>query len=240
MFRKVIFSLAVACIPFVAFGAETPLHSIAVAGEAELLLPPDYATIQLGVVTQAPLVGDALAENSARMSRVIAAIAALDIADKDIRTSTFDIQPRYEPLQPGAYEGDAFRTVVGYYVSNKVTVTVRDLTNVAKIIDDSVKAGANASGNVSFKINDVSAHLDDARRRAVENAHHKAQILADAAHIHLGPAISVTDNEANTSYGGDTAGTIETVVVTGSRIPTPIEPGSVSVKATVTVVYSTR
>src|ERR1700733_13906226 len=92
-----------------ALAADTPEHAIAVAGEAELLLPPDYATIELGVVTQAPIVSDALADNSARMTRVIEAVKAQGIAEKDIRTSTFLIQPKYEKSPAGDYGYEEFR-----------------------------------------------------------------------------------------------------------------------------------
>ena len=224
-----------------ALADETPPHTIAVSGEAELLLPPDYASIELGVVTQAPLVGDALADNSARMTRVIAAMKALGIADKDIQTSKFLIQPKFEPLPQGQYGDEDFRTIVGYYISNKVTVTLKDLSKVAKIIDASVTAGANASGTVTFGVNGLTARFDDARQKAVEAAYHKADVLTRAAHLHLGPAISITDNEANMSYNGRVGyGATETVVVTGSRIPTPIEPGLVSIHSTVTILYATQ
>lgn len=226
--------------------ATTPPHSIAVAGEAEVYLPPDYATIELGVVTQAPLVGDALAENSARMTQVIAAIRASGILDKDIHTSTFLIQPKYEKMDQGNYDTEQFRTITGYYISNKVTVTVRDMTKIAAIIDASVKAGANASGNVNFQIDSLTAHLDEARRKAIETARHKAEVLTQAAHVNLGSAISITDNEADVSYNDETRGYnyygngVETVVVTASRVPTPIEPGLISIISKVTIVYALR
>lgn len=241
MTRTAICLLALCLTALPALAEETPPHTIAVAGEVELLLPPDYATIELGVVTQGPLVGDALAENSVRMTRVIDAVKSLGISEKDIRTSTFLIQPKYEKILAGEFDTEAFRTIVGYFISNKVSVTVKDLTNVAKIIDQSVKAGANASGTVSFNVNGLTAHLDEARRKAIENAHHKAEVLTEAAHIQLGPAISITDNQADMSYNGRAdLGSVETVVVTGARAPTPIEPGLVSIHSTVTVVYATR
>jgi uncharacterized protein YggE len=225
--------------------AVTPLHTIAVSGDAELLIPPDFAKVELGVITQAPSVGDALAENSARMSRVIDAMKALGISEKDIRTSAFVIQPKYEKMASGEYDAEQFRTITGYYISNKVSVTVKDLSNVAKIIDESVKAGANASGAIEFGVNSVTTRVDEARRKAVETAYHRAQVLTEAAHMKLGTALSITDNQAETSYDNGTRGYTnqygyETVVVTGSRVPTPIEPGLISITAKVTVVYATR
>jgi uncharacterized protein YggE len=220
-------------------------HTIVVAGQAELMIPPDFATIELGVISQAPLVGDALADNSARMTRVIDAMKALGIPDKDVRTSTFVIEPKFEKSESGDYDAQRFRTIVGYYISNKVSVRVRNLANVAKIIDESVKAGANASGNVGFEIDALTQHMDEVRQKAIEDARHKAQVLADAAHMKLGPALSIVDNQSDTSYDGQSRGyygynALETVVVTGSRLPTPIEPGLVTLMSKVTVVYATR
>jgi uncharacterized protein len=102
-----------------------------------------------------------------------------------------------------------------------------------------VSAGANSSGEVIFSVKNLSAHLDDARRKAIENAHHKAQVLTDAS-VKLGPAISITDNEANTSFNSQARTGVETVVVTAERRATPIEPGLVTIHSTVTVVYSVR
>jgi len=241
MIKSSVFVLAACFAVAPALADETTPHTIAVAGEAQLLLPPDTATIELGVITEAPLVGDALADNSARMTKVIAAVRDLGIQDKDIRTSTFLIQPKYEKQDTRDYDTEAFRTIVGYYISNKITVTVKDLSNIARIIDESIKAGANASGTVTFNVNKLTAHLDDARRAAVESARHKAEVLTEAAHLTLGPALSITDNQADSSYNNrPDAGSIETVVVTGSRVPTPIEPGLVSITSTVTVIYATK
>ncbi len=223
-----------------ALADETPQNAVAVQGEAEIQLPPDYAELELGVVTQGPVVGDALNDNNARMSRVVQAIEALGIAERDIRTSDFAIQPKYEKLPQGEYDIEDFRSIVGYAVANKVTVTVRNLPLVARIIDESVKAGANASSRVSFEVDHLTAHLDDARRQAVESAHHKAEVLSEAAQVKLGRAISITDNQADTSYNGRPQRfAIETIVVSASRFPTPIEPGLVTIHSAVTVVYDT-
>ncbi len=224
---------------------ETPLHAIAVAGEAQSWINPDYATIEIGVITQGPLVGDALSDNNARMSKVIGALRRLGIADGDIHTSNFDISPKYQKMEPGEYDEDALRPIVGYKVANKVTVTVTDMTKIARIVDTSVEAGANASGKIDFHVHHVGDYMDKVRSAAIENARHKAQVLTAAAHAELGAVLSITDNESNTSYNGRAGGTrdmddMEMVVVTGSRIPTPVLPGQISISAQVTVLYATQ
>lgn len=226
-----------------ALAEETPNHSIAVAGEAELLLPADYATITVGVVTQAKTVGEALAENNERMTRVITALRNLGIHDADIRTSKFNIAPRYEPQVQGQYyDSDALRAIIGYYVSNQVDVIVRDMTKVSRIVDAAADAGANSAGSIRFDLKNYADNFDKARKAAVESARHKAEVLAAAAHLELGRALSVTDNEADRSYDGRPSGGAETVVVTGSRTPTPtpILPEQVRIVARVTVLYAVK
>lgn len=224
-----------------AFADQTPPHTIAVMGEAEIRLPPGYATVEAGVITQGPVVGDALAENNAKMGKVIDALRLLGISDADIHTSNFSIQPKYEKPAQGDYDNDALRSIVGYLVANKVTVTVTDMTKIAKIIDASVQAGANASGEVDFRVKNLTEQMDRARVAAVENARHKALVLTTAAHLSLGPALSITDNQASTDYNGRAGGgNFETVIVTASRIPTPILAGQIAITSEVTVVYAVK
>lgn len=124
-----------------AFADQTLPHTIAVQGEAEIKLPPDYATVEVGVIAQGSVAGDALAENNAKMSKVIDTLRTLGIADADIHTSNFAIQPKYEKRPQGDYDDDTLRPIVGYLVSNNVIVTVTDMTKITKVIDASVQAG---------------------------------------------------------------------------------------------------
>jgi uncharacterized protein YggE len=82
--------------------------------------------------------------------------------------------------------------------------------------------------------------MDDARRAAVANAYHKAGVLTDAAHVRLGRALSITDNQASSEYNGRAGSNLETVIVTAERRETPILPGQITLTSQVTVVFQTR
>jgi hypothetical protein len=235
--------MAAILLAWPALAADTPMHSIAVEGQAEVKVMPDYATIDIGVVSQNAIVADALSDNGAKMSRVIAAIRVLGIPEADIQTSDFAITPKYQKRAPGeGYDSDDMRPIVGYSIMNSVKVTVSDLAKVAKIIDATVQVGANASSSVEFAVRDPARYLDQVRAAAVDAAHHKAEVFTAAAHLKLGRALSVTDNRANASYndrpGTDRAG-IEMVVVTAQKTTTPILSGEIAISAEVTVVYAT-
>ena len=105
----------------------------------------------------------------------------------------------------------------------------------------SVRAGANASGKVNFQIKNLVQYMDKIRAAAVDAAHHKAEILTAAAHVGLGPAISITENQADTYYNDNTGpGLRAEVVVTAEKIAAPIAPGQITIKSAVTVVYATK
>lgn len=215
-----------------AAGAGEPAHTISVRGEARISLPPELAAIDLGVTNQGDTAAKALADNAAKMAKVIAAIRAQGIRTDAIKTAAFQIQPRYAKRTSGDYDDEALRPIVGYAVSNRVAVTLDKLGSVSKVIDAAVAAGANSADSVTFSLKNPERALDAARAEAVKAARHKAEILAAAAGATLGRAIAIADDQAAPRYGNE-----ETVFVTAKRVATPIEPGEISLTVTVGVVY---
>jgi uncharacterized protein YggE len=216
-------------------------HRIMVSGSAEVRLPPDFANIDLGVLTQGKTVTAALSENNERMARVVDALHALGVQDKDIQTTTFAVTPQY-PRIPNTYEDDTTQPIVGYYITNKVTVRVADLTKIAKIIDISFRAGANTGGQVTFEVANGAERLDAVRQAAVADARHKAEVLAAAAQVRLGPAISVTDTPYHPSFsaGYSPPPFVPPPAINMALREAPILPGQISLTAMVTVIYETR
>jgi len=219
-------------------------HSIAVDGSATIAVPPDYATITLGVVSQANAVADALGENSAKMHRVIEALKAIGIPERDIATTDFSIQPRYEKVPAGQeYDSDDMRAIAGYAVRNNVRVTIGDLSKIAKVIDVSVNAGANASNQVNFALRDPSQLLDKVRIAAMEAARHKAEVFAAAAHLKLIRVLSVSDGRTGLGGAYSDYQTVPIVVTaekaTTERQPTPVLYSDIGISDSVTVVYAT-
>jgi uncharacterized protein YggE len=170
--------------------AETPPPAISVTGEATVSVPPDLAEINGGVTTEAKTARDASAANNKAMSAVLQALKASGIAEKDIQTSRLSLQPQSAPIK-----GDRGpMQIVGYRASNRVTVTVRDVTKVANAIDALVSSGANDISGISFMVSQASKLLDDARAKAIEDAHRKADIYARAAGVTLGAPLNISEH----------------------------------------------
>ena len=152
---------------------------------------PDIATIRAGVVTQAPTAAAALSENAARMTRVIQALKAAGIAERDIMTSSVGLSPQYR------YQQNEAPVITGYQASNNVSVKFRDIAKSGAALDALVKAGANQIDGPSMSIDKPGAALDEARAEAVKTARTRAELYAKAAGLRVVRIVSINENGEN-------------------------------------------
>ncbi len=164
---------------------------IIVTGQGEASVAPDMAILQLGVTQQASTAREALDASNKAMADIIADMKKEGIADRDLQTSSFSVNPVYVYPKPEA--PDQTPKIVGYQVNNTLVVRVRDMTKVGQVLDKSVTLGVNQGGNISFTNDDPAATLTEARTRAVKDAMAKAKTLADAAGVSLGKVIEITE-----------------------------------------------
>jgi len=155
------------------------------SGEGTAYAAPDIAVLSSGVVSTAPSAREALDANTAAMAKLIESFKTAGIADKDIATSGFSVQPRYVYSQrnDGVQEPPK---ITGYEVRNTVTVKVRDLSKLGGVLDTAVTEGSNQIDNLSFDIDDKAALMNEARRKALADARAKAELYAEAAGVKLG------------------------------------------------------
>ena len=170
--------------------SEQPVPQIRVTGQAEATMVPDMALLQLTVMREATTAREALDANSRAMAEVIAAMSSAGVADKDLQTSNFSIQPRYTYPKP---RNENPPMLVGYVVRNSLQVKVRDLGNLGTLLDRSVSLGVNEGGNVQFTNDDPTAALAEARARAVKDALTRARTMADAAGVELGELLQLSE-----------------------------------------------
>jgi hypothetical protein len=189
--RTLIVATALACMASSAFGQVTP-PTISVSGEATISVPPDLAQIDSGVTTEAKTAREASEANNKAMGIVLLALKNAGIAEKDFQTSRLSLSPQ---SAPGRNPNAPFQ-IVGYRASNRVTVTIRDITKVADTIDILVGSGANEISGISFMVSKASKLLDDARSEAIVDAKRKAEIYAQAANVMLGAPISISEETA--------------------------------------------
>ena len=167
---------------------------IQVTGMGEATLVPDMAEVQLAVTREADTARAALDANNEAMTTVLAALREEGIEERDLQTSGFSIQPRM--VYPSDREENPTPRIVGYTVSNQLSVRVRDLSRLGTIIDRSVTLGVNEGGHIAFSHSDPASAIDEARTEAVRDALRRARTLATAAGGSLGRVRMITEQDA--------------------------------------------
>jgi uncharacterized protein YggE len=200
-------------------------HTLTVSGEAEVKAVPDQAELSAGVVTQSATAADALATNSKAMNRVFATLKQLGIPEKSMRTSEFTVSPQYQNRN-----GNAER-IVGYQVSNSVSVTIDDLARLGPAIDVLVGSGANSLGSVTFEIRDPKPLEAQARADAIRDAMLKAETYAKAAGLQLGPIVNISEGSEQPRP------MFRAMAMAPSNAAPPIAAGEQSVSASVSVTF---
>ncbi len=177
-----------------AAAADQPREAtIIVSGEGEVSIAPDMAVLTMSVVRQAETAAAALAANNEAMAKVLSALKAQTIAERDLQTSDFSVQPQYrqDAVVNGGYEAPQ---IAGYVVQNTLTVRVRDLKNLGGVIDQSVKLGVNQGGEIRFTNDKPEDAIAGARKAAVAEAVAKAKLLTEAAGVGLGRVVEISEN----------------------------------------------
>ena len=205
--------------PDLAGGASEASGGITVNGTGTVQAVPDQAQFSLGVETKGPTAREALAANSERMRRVLAALDAAGVAKGDVQTQDVSVSRSYP-------DND-------YSADNSVSVTIRDLAQAGSILDAASNAGANNVYGPTLSRSNQDELQAKALREAVDNARAKARALAEAAGVHLGSVTAITESGAEPMPYYD--------VALAKRTPTPeapIEPGKQEIQATVRVTFA--
>ena len=215
--------------------------TITVTGTAVVALEPDYAQLSMGVETENAVVADAQAENARIMDAVIAALKAAGLADKDIKTTDFNVYSSYR-YEVGP-DGVQTSTLV-YHVSNALRVTVRDLDKVGTYIDAAARAGANQINSLTFLSHDTKDAYTQALQEACADAQQKADTIAAALGVTIRGIEEVSMPEYvqaapvfnNAMYARKTAaGAVEM-----EEADTAIIAGGLSVSANVQIVFEIK
>ena len=221
-------------VPVVAAG-----HSVlTVSADGRSTRAPDLAVFGAGVTTQGKTAAEALAANSRSMTQVIASLKRAGIAERDIQTSNLSVNPVYaEPRRlPGGSTEPRTPEIVGYQVSNSVSVRQRKLGDYGKVIDTLVTAGANQVNGPAFQLDDAEVALDEARIAAMAKARARADLYARAAGLKVVRILSISESGG---YYAPPPVLFARDMAAGAPPPppAPVQPGELQLTANVTVLF---
>jgi len=204
--------------------------SITVDGVGEVNATPDTAHVTVGVVTDAATAGEALKQNSQRMAELIKTLKGLGIEEKSIQTSNFNVSPRRNFDQRGKQPPE----ILGYTVTNLVTVKVRGIDRLGPLLDSVVQAGSNQVQGISFSFDDPQKLLDQARQKAIEDARHRAEVYAAATGVKVGPVKLIREQGVGVPRPMMAAPMMRGMAAEG----VPIAAGEQSITANVNVTFA--
>lgn len=203
---------------------------IHVSGSSTVQAPPDIATMQVGVQTFAAKAEEAVAENNGKVEATIASLLEKGVAEADIQTDSFNISPQRE------YKANRPPVVIGFNVSNMLSVKIRNLDRVGKILQATIDVGANNVYGLTFSIEDPTLLKQQARKLAIEDAQARAEVMATAAGVTVGKPIRIQE----TSWGGPIvrSDSLEKAAVAAD---VPIQPpGEIDLTINLQVVFEIR
>jgi uncharacterized protein YggE len=204
-----------------------------VNGEGKVSVTPDLAVLQLGIEAQSTTVSDAQSQASAAMDAVMKVLKDNGVADKDIKTQYFSINRVTRWVDKTQTE-----EVIGYRVTNLVTVKIRAIAKAGDIIDTVAEAGGDLTriNSISFTVENPAAAQKEAREKAMADAKAKAEQLAKASGVTLGKPTYVNDTSYFATYAVPMAGGF--AGRDAAAVSTPISPGETDITVNIQVTYA--
>lgn len=221
-------------------------RSFSVSADSKTTAVPDIAQFSFSVITQGGKdIANLQRENTEKTNRAIGVAKAAGVEDKDIQTSVYSIEPRYQYFsclsngKNGAARPCPPPEIVGYSVTQTVSVKVRDFEKISEILSGVVQSGVNSVSQLSFTIDDPAEVENQARKEAMSKAIAKAESIAAAGKFRLGRLLSVSEGGFSPfRYGFEKAAPL---AIGGADAELPvIEPGSQEVTVNVTLTYEIK
>lgn len=224
-----------------------PDRVFTVSGEGKVVAVPDIAQLSISVLTEGRKnLTDLQKQNTDKINRIISYLKEQGLGQKDIKTEYYNISPRYQyfscppgPVPLGVETYPEIRPcppseIIGYSISQSISVKVRDLSKVGALLTGAVEGGANNVSGPNFTVDDPHVLENQAREEAVSKAREKAKSVARAGGFRLGKVISIQEEFVSPYLP-------IAFEARGGAIPFPsIEPGSQEIVVNVTLTYEIK
>ncbi len=231
--------LAVAAIVIVALAMANRINNqdrFSITGSGTVYAKADIANLEVGLRTGAKkTAAEATADSSNKMNEIIGELKKLDINEKDIKTTSYNLNPVYN------WTDQAGQQLIGYEVVQNLTLKIRDLTKIGDVIAKTTEKGANQIGNINFTIDDEYALKNQARELAIQKAKEKAELIAKQSGMKLGEIKSVYESSEPMMPIAYSNAKMDLRAGSGESVVAPnIQTGQNEIKVEVTLIYEVK
>ncbi len=214
-------------------------RSFSVSGEGKIVVVPDIARFTFSVITEGGMgVSDLQLTNTTKTNKVLEFLKSKEIDAKDIKTEGYSLSPRYQYFSCHKDGVCPPPEIIGYSVSQTVSVKIRDFKKIGEILSGAVANGANSVSDLSFTVDDLVTVESQARTEAIKQAKEKAEAIAKGGNFRIGKLLSIQEGgfyapmEMEKGYGIGGGGAV-------SASPA-IEPGSQEVTVNMTLSFEIK
>ena len=219
-------------------------NTINVSGEGEVFAVADTATFSVTVREKAKEVKDAQDAATKKGNDIIAYLKGGGVEEKDIKTLDYSVNPDYEWSQGACPQGGycpGKQVLIGYQVSQTLSVKVRDTKKAGDLLSGVGSRGATEVSGLSFTIDDEDALKAEARDKAIAQAKEKAKVLAKSLGVSLVRVVGFYENEGGGPiYGYGMGGDERMMAVSASKAAPQIPAGQNKIVSNVSVTYEIR
>ncbi len=205
--------------------------TLQVSGRGEVNAKPDKVNITISVDTTNQVASAAVKENADKMNKVMAKLKSQIGKNDKISTTGYNLSPVY------TYDEKTRKSdLSGYRVSNSIVVESKNLEGIGKLIDSATQAGANRIESLSFDTDKRDEYRRQALVKAVQDARETAEIVAKAAGVTIVKIMQISPSyEIPIPIYREFATTAR--AAPAPPPPTQIEPGELTVNASVNMVF---
>ena len=183
-------------LPLIAAADQYDRRMVHTNGYGEVKVKPDMAKLSLSVTATHKEALDAKADVDKRVNHFLAAVKKAGIGEKDIIASRLHTNPEYEYSRLSSK-----RQFVGYNATRNLTVTVRKLDQLTRIMDLALQHKIQTIGHISYESSEADKHINQARQNAIDNSKRKADALAKAYGAELGAIVSIQYQSRQANFG---------------------------------------
>jgi uncharacterized protein YggE len=217
-----------------AASAQTPADPparpfVVTTGQAVVRSAPDRAYVSITAESRAARPKDAQRVNAEAMTSVQRQLREMGIPAEAIRTVHVDLQPEFDFK-------DNRRTLRGYVARNTIEVRVDDLARIGEVLDAAVGSGATSLGGIRFDLRNREALEREALRLAVADARARADAVASGAGLSIDRILRIEEQRGFEPPPMPFAA----MRAEARDASTPIVPGEIEVRATVTLTAAVR
>jgi uncharacterized protein len=167
--------------------------SVSVIGEAETSVAPDQVSFTLEIVTANKDLAPAKQSNDAAAERTLTIAKSFNISPDDIQTDSLTVTPKYT----GEKDPRGSRVLIGYEVTKRVNITLKELAKIDAFLSRVIEAGVNRIVGINIENSQFQKYQEQVRAAAVANARSRAAAYAKQLGQTIGKAYVIREDGAD-------------------------------------------